>query len=714
MSSLSSLLAFLLCVVTRLRPIQSWPNPSDCSWTDPKYGVKFNYYALSLSTGGQLSYYSVLDSIRDYANEPVYTYYFNLCAPILSYPEGNAPCDGPSDGTFYTYCEADKINTTGTPHTCEQPSSERLPINGKAYAYQVKSTDDECFPLSSTKSDTYSVSLYDALDPTQGISIAYTNGAWADDCGANREFKVHLKCEDDPSTVPRQSDVIEYAKCKYELTLYTMHGCPSSCPAYANSLCAAQGLCGYDFATNRSRCFCYFGHYGSACERTTLVGYDMQWYHPSYAQTTHTGAHVETFATRKAVTDALTGQLVNKIVNVSYDLTDAHNYETVYQINDTAASNLYDYQFYFNIGGTVDSKLLPTACHNVLEPCIPLSNLSVCNDRALRNKSDPNGGWFAPQTVGYAYRFTKGTKDTEDDDECILLGTEMVKPWVLYDTEDNPAHGVKLEYQNGSYSYADELNCGISINLICPDTRLSFVEPKTGIVLSKSEVIDHGECQYEASFETAFACPYNCIVQDKKHNTFSVCNGRGMCIADPAIGFVRCVCDEKYYGDHCGHEIKTVDMTQGTPKKHSDVGFNVAIVIISLLLIVVVFAVVYLYKRNKTLEKYAVPILDEHEQIEPRVPDYSDSDSDHFRNRPRARNNEMVTMTLSGAFNNNKTESKSSKLREQVRAKFRKKSKGQYKNFSDDDEEDLSDDENAGPSAYLAANQDDSDTDGTD
>eukprot|EP01083_Nonionella_stella_P312169 1115630_1 len=355
-----------------------------------------------------------------------------------------------------------------------------------------------------------------------------------------------------------------------------MHGCPSGCSAYANSLCAAQGLCGYDFSTNRARCFCYWGHCGSACEQTTLAGCDMSSYHPSEAKASHTGDHVQTFTRSQTVTDPISGNIVNKIVNVTYDLTDAHNYETVYQIND-AATDLYDYQLYFNIGGTVDSSLLPNACqNNVLEPCGTLNDISMCNDRATRNSSDPKGGWISPNTTGFAYRFRKETN------ECILLGTQIVKPWLLYDT-DNPAHGVTLAYQNGSYAFPDEphdsydpwpydyydsynpsekRNCGITINLICPDTRLSYAKPTTGVILDTSEVINLRECQYEASFETAFACPYNCIVKDKEQNTFSVCNGHGLCVADPAIGFVRCVCDEKYYGDYCSHEIGTMDWVE--------------------------------------------------------------------------------------------------------------------------------------------------------
>ena len=73
--------------------------------------------------------------------------------------------------------------------------------------------------------------------------------------------------------------------------------------------------------------------------------------------------------------------------------------------------------------------------------------------------------------------------------------------------------------------------------------------------------------------------------------------------------------------------------------------------LISVFLIGFVIAVAYLYMRNKKLERYAVPMLDEHEQIEPRVPEYSDdsddqqaSSSNKFGSRAKQ---EMVTISTS-------------------------------------------------------------------
>ena len=151
------------------------------------------------------------------------------------------------------------------------------------------------------------------------------------------------------------------------------------------------------------------------------------------------------------------------------------------------------------------------------------------------------------------------------------------------------------------------VNCELYINLICPDTRKSYDKTQAGVIYTESEVDDLGECQYMLDYNTAFACPYNCITEGNE-DTFSVCSGNGLCVADPGIGIVRCICDEKYYGSSCNKEVQN---TSSDIQQRSYVGFNVAIAIISILLIGFIIAVVYLYMRNKTLEKYAVHILDD-------------------------------------------------------------------------------------------------------
>merc|ERR1712228_914633 len=529
-------------------------------------------------------------------------------------------------------------------------------------------------------------------------------GGRGSSCGRNRALTVNLKCENNAASVPRSTDVTEYTEsgCAYELTVSSMHGCPIGCGAFANSLCASQGLCGYDYATNRSRCFCYWGYSGSMCETPQLSLMDFGWKPSAIAPDIATGPYVNTYSVQIPLSDPYDGIIHNHVVNVTYDLSKVYNIKTVYQINDTAEKN-NDYQYYFNIGGTVDSSLLPSACHQVIFPCLNLNNRTEC--RNLKSANVAN--------LGYAFRYKNGSM-TNTADECILLGTDVLfsndASLALYDNLDNPAHGIKLYYGNGSYDEASNTNCGITLSLICPDTRQSYKESSAGIVIDASEVEKvNNECEYAATFETALACPYNCISRVNDPQTSRVCNGRGMCVADPKLGFVRCVCDELYYGDDCRYkyEIDNSEQGNGDDMSHSEAGFKIVIGLISVFLIGFVIAVAYLYMRNKKLERYAVPILDEHEQsqIEPRVPEYSDdSDDDRFNNNNRraAIKQEMVTISTSIG---NKLKSK---MKQQKRTKKRGKNKYEAQ------EDDYSDDDDDGPSAYLAANRgndSDSDTD---
>merc|ERR1712204_154306 len=117
----------------------------------------------------------------------------------------------------------------------------------------------------------------------------------------------------------------------------------------------------------------------------------------------------------------------------------------------------------------------------------------------------------------------------------------------------------------------------------------------------------------------------------------------------------------------------------------------------SLLLVVVGVAVAYLYRRNKTLEKYAVPILDEHEQIEPTMGgNYSDSDEEHFRERKKVIGSgigrspkEMVSMGMHKVGEKMKKE----------KGKTKGRGKNQYHAQTYSDESDDDSDEMGGPSA---------------
>eukprot|EP00485_Elphidium_margaritaceum_P008002 CAMPEP_0202702010 /NCGR_PEP_ID=MMETSP1385-20130828/15051_1 /ASSEMBLY_ACC=CAM_ASM_000861 /TAXON_ID=933848 /ORGANISM="Elphidium margaritaceum" /LENGTH=702 /DNA_ID=CAMNT_0049359561 /DNA_START=75 /DNA_END=2183 /DNA_ORIENTATION=- len=695
--SLIALFSYIFCAcIASLSKTQ-------CSWTDDTFGVTFNLYQLQILSGRQISYYSVTDETgNELDNNDVYTYYFNLCAPVLEYPD--AICRNPSDGEYYSYCPAQYINASTK--TCTLPPEERPAIQNKTYAYQLKLDKSLCYPLSSTESDAFEYSLLDeeGLDPTQGLSVRFKDGAWADiPCGRNRELTLHLKCDDDASSVPNSYEVYEYDHCKYTITVSTIHACPVGCNTFANSLCAGQGLCGYDYTTNQSRCFCYHGFLGSACEQADVLSLLA----PIEKKSEHLGTdHVKTFNVTQPMTDPLTGHVVNKVVNVTYDLSMSYNTHGIYVVHDTENG----YEYYFNIGGTARVELLPEVCRQVLLPCASATNKSYCESTAIPTSTVGDNG--------FAYRVS--TQTATRNETCILLG---LSPFVEYsssgDDAYNPASGLSVTYSNGSYSAADSsddqiVNCALTVDLVCPNSRSSFLQTTTiqevTTVNATVRSVD-GACVFSTTFETPLACPYNCITRHDEG--YRVCSGRGMCVADPMAGFVRCVCDARYQGDHCETAVVTPSTSDSTTtaSTHSHAGFAVALLFLSLLLVAFVGGVVYLYLRNKKLEKYAVPILDEYDQeqsqqIEPRVPDYSDSDSEHFHKRPKIGGVMKNTTSTRQQYNDEMVTVATSLNQTRADKKYHIAD-----DISDEDEEDDDDDEHA---PYLAARTNDVDSDDSD
>ena len=180
------------------------------------------------------------------------------------------------------------------------------------------------------------------------------------------------------------------------------------------------------------------------------------------------------------------GKPEKRLVPITYDLSSLPHESTIYMINDTA-SGVSDDRFYFNIGGTLDSALLPSACHKVKFPCDTLDDPNLC-DEIIANQTDGVDGTFGldPGKQGYAFKYTKSKTGNPDDDDCILLGTKLETPMSLYDTEDNYAHGVNVQYIDGSYRKAYDnagvpygKNCEFSLDLICPLTRKTYSESTT-------------------------------------------------------------------------------------------------------------------------------------------------------------------------------------------------------------------------------------------
>eukprot|EP01084_Bolivina_argentea_P004580 8717_1 len=54
------------------------------------------------------------------------------------------------------------------------------------------------------------------------------------------------------------------------------------------------------------------------------------------------------------------------------------------------------------------------------------------------------------------------------------------------------------------------------------------------------------QCEYLIEMYTKTCCPYQCITYDNNKNAMFQCNRNGECAYDVSLGFVRCICDEKF------------------------------------------------------------------------------------------------------------------------------------------------------------------------
>ncbi len=247
----------------------------------------------------------------------------------------------------------------------------------------------------------------------------------------NREFRVKFKCEDDLYNVPDEETISEYNhttdKCQYNMTVKSIYGCPTQCGIYSNSLCGSQGLCQYDWSNNRSKCFCYYGKTGTACEMVSFFPSPplLLYFAPcfllfcsfshcefvrsvffshlslSLSLSKAGGSGTEETATRKdhpdlgsvnvreiqstiKVKDVSTGESEDKKVNVTYDLSPWHLSDNAFTLTD--AKN--DFKYYWNFMGEVPSHLLPAGadCINAAGPCDFAADPTCANVKKSESK----------------------------------------------------------------------------------------------------------------------------------------------------------------------------------------------------------------------------------------------------------------------------------------------------------------------------------------
>eukprot|EP01084_Bolivina_argentea_P001980 3653_1 len=497
----------------------SYTSQDGCSVTFNEISTSFNLCPLKKTdlTPGQILYYKVKDS-RSIENEnnTLLEYFFNIGAPLELIPPF---CENYTDNNIY----------------CSDANCTlKLPINGIAYAYQIASDPKTnipffCTPLSNNNGGPPIWSLIHEDDPTEGVQLTYINGGKCADSTKNRKLNLQFVCENDMRDISTDLPLYEYATCEYTLKIKSTYGCPIECKEFASNLCGNNGLCGYDFTNKQPRCFCYDKYNGDDCSQydaDQTIGYNATKKHP-----TPKSPFVHTFYETN--------------VNVTYDLN-------AYAISGTSSAYIvYDKDksrnFIYYVGipqpllpPSMGGFILPSFCENITAPC---HNIDIINGKCLDYP-----------IIGYTnYGFVFQVNYIKE--ECFVLGTNI--RWELYDSKYDPARGVSMVFYDGSYCESSGKNRQFITNLICPKDQFKTYSSNSESEINEYEYVEEDDkylCSYEFTQESAVACPFQCITNSTKTNgdiIFTVCNGKGICAADPNAKMVRCLCDNGWKGIDC-------------------------------------------------------------------------------------------------------------------------------------------------------------------
>lgn len=109
--------------------------------------------------------------------------------------------------------------------------------------------------------------------------------------------------------------------------------------------------------------------------------------------------------------------------------------------------------------------------------------------------------------------------------------------------------------------------------------------------------MEYPQCVYTVSYESALACPWDCIKTSGMQ--YSVCSGKGICVADPNAGKSKCLCDDYWSGDFCD-----VESPYDVDKVSSSHGEMITAVVVCIVLLVIAIGVsLYLCHRIRFKEE---------------------------------------------------------------------------------------------------------------
>eukprot|EP00486_Rosalina_sp_Unknown_P009849 CAMPEP_0201596474 /NCGR_PEP_ID=MMETSP0190_2-20130828/193148_1 /ASSEMBLY_ACC=CAM_ASM_000263 /TAXON_ID=37353 /ORGANISM="Rosalina sp." /LENGTH=466 /DNA_ID=CAMNT_0048056841 /DNA_START=573 /DNA_END=1973 /DNA_ORIENTATION=+ len=417
-------------------------------------------------------------------------------------------------------------------------------------------------------------------------------GDYDTSCHSNRQFNIQFVCEDNILFVPEEEPAYEHSPCSYTLAVPSQYGCPIECGVFDNKVCGGQGLCGYDYTNDASRCFCYNKYSGDDC-----ATYDENADVPDESQVPSSFSTFYCTMTKGCAYSAEDVQNEGDVL-VAYDLQQFSSSDSaagqnggVYIVEDKD----YDvdtnrkWTYYVAIANVLNpaasDSILPDSCKSIPGPCDPTKE--DCNNN--------NTG----STTGFVYQVS------DTGDECWLLGSGFPSA-DLYDKIDDPAKGITITYDQGSYCEATKHNRKLKVNLVCPRDNTAVFDPFEETQVVEEYVEEEDTCVYAFTMESAIACPYQCITNttdSENKEAFTVCSQKGVCAADPNAGFVRCLCDSGFTGVYC----EQIDSPQPTVQptiaptvgEASEGGFVVTIVILIIVILVVVGVGYFIWRNQK-------------------------------------------------------------------------------------------------------------------
>ena len=144
-------------------------------------------------------------------------------------------------------------------------ASTHCPLDGASTAGVVQVDGTECCIAGSTAAA--STEPYDSKDRSKGISVILKGGQQCQHpTPTPRRTTINILC-DTRAKEPKYDHANEPSHCHYDITMYSIHGCPKECPIEQASgfVCGDHGICKTDTVIDAVRCFCDEGYTGSDC-----------------------------------------------------------------------------------------------------------------------------------------------------------------------------------------------------------------------------------------------------------------------------------------------------------------------------------------------------------------------------------------------------------------------------------------------------------------